>query len=189
MNPTTRRLAALGGPVLAAAALLAPGAALAKPRCPLGPNIPSSSGVQWAFSINGLPAGTHQGVSSSYTHGHGTWAGGRAKGAVCHQDKGGGIAERHVVLRVASSPSSLKGHVTQLGKLGVRIVLPLVVSGSDDDACAAGTRGSLTLFASYYDVHVDSAVLHLAAGCAAHSHTWSGPGLKVLITRSGAQVN
>jgi hypothetical protein len=65
----------------------------------------------------------------------------------------------------------------------------LVVSGSDDDACATGTRGSLTLFASYYDVHVDSAVLRLRSGCTVHSHSWRGSGLSVLITRSGAQVN
>ncbi len=180
--------AVLGSAALAFAAL-APAAAAAKPRCPLGPNIPRSSGVQWGFSVSGLPAGTHKGITSSYTHGHGTWSRGRAKGAVCHQDSGGGIAERHIVTRVSLVPAKLDGHVTRLGKLGVELVVPLIVTGSDDASCAKGTHGTVTLFASYYDVHVDSAVLHFAAGCSAHDHTYRGSSLKVLITRSGAQVD
>ena len=91
--------------------------------------------------------------------------------------------------RVALVPARLDGHVTRLGKLGVELVVPLVVTGSDDAACAKGARGSVTLFASYYDVHVDSAVLRFAAGCSSHDHSYRGSALKVLITRSGAQVN
>jgi len=179
---------ALGCAAIAIAAL-APSAVAAKPKCPLGPNIPRSSGVQWAFSVSGLPTGAHKGITSSYTHGHGTWSGGRAKGAVCHQDSGGGIAERHIVTRVALVPAKLDGHVTRLGKLGVELVVPLIVTGSDDASCATGTHGSVTLFASYYDVHVDSAVLRFTAGCKSHDHTYRGSSLKVLITRSGAQVD
>ncbi|HEY5144731.1 MAG TPA: hypothetical protein VII98_14625 [Solirubrobacteraceae bacterium] len=181
-------VAALGGAAIALAAT-APFAVAARPTCPLGPNIPRSSGVQWGFSVSGLPAGGHKGITSSYTHGHGTWSGGRAKGAVCHQDSGGGVATRHVVTRVSPAPARLRGHVTRLGKLGVELVVPLVVTGSDDADCARGTHGTVTLFASYYDVHVDSAVLRFGAGCAGHDHTYRGSSLKVLITRSGAQVD
>ena len=184
-----RRLAALLTPAAATVAVLAPGAADARPTCPLGPNIPHSSGVQWGFSVSGLPAGGHKGITSSYTHGHGTWSAGRATGAVCHQEAGGGIAARHVVTRVARAPAKLTGHVMRLGRLGVELIVPLVVTGSDDSACAKGTRGTVTLFASYYDVHVDSARLHFAGGCSAHDHTYRGGSLKVLITRSGAQVD
>jgi len=68
-------------------------------------------------------------------------------------------------------------------------VVPLIVTGSDDASCATGTHGSVTLFASYYDVHVDSAALRFTAGCKSHAHTYRGSSLKVLITRSGAQVD
>ncbi|HVP02486.1 MAG TPA: hypothetical protein VMT10_07955 [Solirubrobacteraceae bacterium] len=183
-------LLALAATAAAWAALLpAPAPAVAKPACPLGATLPSGGAVQWAFSVSGLPVGGHKGITTSYTHGHGTWTAGRAHGAVCHQDSGGGVAERHVVARLTSRPARLTGHVTRLGKLGVELVLPLVVSGSDDDACAVGTRGTLTLFASYYEVHVDRAALRFSSGCAAHDHTYRGSRLKVLITRGGAQVN
>ncbi len=185
-----RRSAALALGISAIAiATPAPVAVAAKPKCPLGPNIPRSSGVQWGFSVSGPPSGPHKGITSSYTHGHGTWSRGRAKGAVCHQDSGGGIPGRHIVTRVSLVPAKLDGHVTRLGKLGVELVVPLVVTGSDDASCATGTHGSVTLFASYYDVHVDSAVLRFGAGCRAHDHTYRGASLKVLITRSGAQVD
>ncbi len=41
---------------------------------------------QWAFSDTGAPSGRHPVISTSYTHGRGTWAGGPATGTACSED-------------------------------------------------------------------------------------------------------
>lgn len=170
---------------------VAPGgsAATARVTCPLDAKAAASGQVQWAFSQYGPPVGRHPGLRTSYTHGRGTWLGSRAHGWVCHQDMGGGAPRRHVVLRVTSNPSALHGMVTRLGKLGVELTVPLIVTATDDSACAVGTHAHMTVFASYYDVHVTRGVLRFAAGCRRHDHTFRNPALKVLIARNGAQVN
>jgi hypothetical protein len=91
----------------------------------------------------------------------------------------------------AAGKSKVKAKVTQSGKLGVRLVLPLRVSASDDKSCAVGTRGTATLFASYYAApHRDSLSLHFAAACADHDRRYASASLHVYITRhNGAQVN
>jgi hypothetical protein len=171
--------------VAAAAVVPAGGAATAKVKCPLDAKSSALGPVLWAFSQYGPPTGKHTGLSKSYTHGHGTWHGKRAHGWVCHQDMGGGKATRHVVLRTTDTDSQLHGMVTRLGKLGVELIIPLKVTATDDDSCAVGTRASITLFASYYDVHVDRGVLRFAAGCKKHDHTYRDPQLKVGIQRKG----
>lgn len=174
----------LAAGTLSAASQAGP-ASTAKVACPLDASGAASGKVQWAFSQYGPPVGRHSGLSKSYTHGRGTWSGGRAHGWVCHQDMGGGEPKRHVVLRVTKVDAALHGHVTRLGKLGVELVLPLEVTATDDDSCAVGTRATMTLFASYYDVHVDRGALRFAAGCRVHDHTWRDPQLKVLIQHPG----
>jgi hypothetical protein len=49
--------------------------------------------------------------------------------------------------------------------------------GTWDDGSATGS------------VHRDSIVLHFAAACASHDHTFTGSIVHVLIARNGAQVN
>lgn len=186
-----RRLACavLAAGLLAAGTLVAPShagpASSARVTCPLDASGAASGKVEWAFSQYGAPIGRHTGLTKSYTHGRGTWSGGRARGWVCHQDMGGGPPKRHVVLRVTKVSSAVRGHVTRLGKLGVEMVLPLIVTATDDDSCAVGTHATMTLFASYYDVHVDRGALRFAAGCRKHDHTWRDPQLKVLIQHPG----
>jgi hypothetical protein len=175
-----------------AATLVIAAAAAAKPAdralCPLKTGSPSGGDVQWAFTETGPPSGTHRGISSSYTHGRGNWTGGRATGKACNADSPTKGPSRNLVLAVAGR-AKLSPRVTELGLLGVGLVLPVRVSASDDPACATGTRGTATLFASYYAIHRDSLSLHFAAGCADHDHSYGGPRLHVLIARDGAQVN
>jgi hypothetical protein len=184
-----RALVASG--ILAATVVIAAGAA-AKPAdralCPLKAGSPSGGDVQWAFSETGPPSGAHRGISSSYTHGRGTWTGGRASGRACSEDSPTKGPSRNLVLAVAGK-AKLSPKVTELGLLGVRLVLPVRVSASDDPACSAGTRGTATLFASYFAIHRDSLSLHFATGCAEHDHSYGGSGLHVLVARDGAQVN
>ncbi len=176
--------------VLATTVVVAAGAA-AKPAvrasCPLKAGSPSGGDVQWAFTETGPPSGKH-GVRSSYTHGRGNWTTGRATGKACSQDSLIKGPSRNLVLIVAGN-AKLSPHVTELGLPGVRLALQVRITASDDRACLAGTRGTVTLFASYYAIHRDSLKLHFAAGCAAHNLTYRGSRLHVLIARHGAQVN
>jgi hypothetical protein len=163
-------------------------ATIPKVRCPIKASA-SSSPVEWAFTESGAPSGAHKGIGSSYTHGKGLWQGGKATGTVCHEDSlTGGKGSQNLVLAMAGG-SKLSPHVTRLGLLGVELALKVKVSASDDSACAVGTSGTVTLFASYYSTHKDSLALSFGAGCADHDHRYSGSSLHVLITRKGAQVN
>jgi hypothetical protein len=184
-----RRVGLIAVATLASAAVATQpsGATPASAKCPASAS--SSAGpVQWAFSELGAPTPVSATVNWSWTRGHGSWSSGRASGTICSQDKGGGLASRNLVLTV-SGTSTLSPKITKLGLLGVGIVLPVAVSASDDAACPQGTRGSLTLFASYFAVHRDSIVLHFAAPCSSHDHRFSGTTVHVLIARNGHQVN
>ncbi len=188
--PGVRALVA--GACLAATAVIAAGAA-AKPAaqasCPLKPGgSPSGGDVQWAFSQSGAPTDKHPKIKSSYTHGRGNWTSGKTTGKACSQDTLSKGAPRNLVFSAAGK-AKLTGRVTQSGLLGVRLVVPLRVSASDDSACAPGTRGTATLFASYFSIHHDTLSLHFGKGCTGHNHRYGGSSMHVLITRHGAQVN
>ena len=182
---------ACGCGALAAIVAMATGAA-AKPadhvQCPLKTGSPSGGDVQWAFTESGPPSGRHPGIRSSYTHGRGSWSAGRATGTVCSQDSLTGGGSRNLVLPAAGR-AKLSPRITKLGRLGVGLVVRVRVTASDDSACVPGTRGTVTLFASYYAVHHDSVSVHFANGCADHDHAYSGSGVHVLIAHDGAQVN
>ena len=185
------RLPALVAVVLGAVALLSfAGGAAASVACPQSATAVSSGSagpVQWEFSVIGAPTAGASGVTSSWTRGTGIWNTGKATGTICSEDKGGG-PRRDLVLKVSGS-SVLTPKTTRLGLQGVSVVLPVRVSASDDSACPAATRGTVTLFASYFSVHRDSIALHFTGACARHNHTFTGSIVKVLITRNGAQVN
>ena len=62
------------------------------------------------------------------------------------------------------------------------------VTGSSAKTCQDGTTGTVSLFASYYSVHSDKAVLSFGAGCATHDDTFTGSILHVEISREGHEV-
>jgi hypothetical protein len=176
---------------LAASAVLvfADGAA-ATVTCPASASAVSASTagpVQWAFSVLGAPTAGSQGVTWSWTRGKGVWSAGQATGTICSEEKGT-FPRRELVLKVTGS-SLLVPKTTRLGLLGVSVAVPVTVSATDDSTCPKGTRGTITLFASYYSVHRDSIVTHFAGACTDHNHTFTGSIVRVLITRNGAQVN
>jgi hypothetical protein len=165
------------------------GGAAATVTCPASASAADTAGpVQWAFSVLGAPTAGASGVTSSWTRGSGTWNTGRASGTICSEDKAPSSPRRSLVLKV-SGASVLLPKSTRLGLVGVAITLPVTVSASDDTACPKATRGTVTLFASYYSTHRDSIVMHFTGACASHNHTFIGATVKVLITRNGAQVN
>ncbi len=169
--------ALVGGPAAAATATV---------KCPA--SAASSLGpVQWAFTALGAPTKSRAGVHSSWFRGNGTWDAGSAHGTICVDDSGGAPKSRIVL--AASGASTLSPGITKLGLKGVGIVIGVKVMATNDSACAKGTKGTVTLFASYFSVHKDSLVAHFPAACADHDLTFTGTVLKVEIQRNGAQVN
>jgi hypothetical protein len=156
--------------------------------CPLKPSSQSPTGEAWAFTQTGPPSSAHPGITSSYTHGRGTWSNGHGAGTICNEDSVSGHPSHNLVLAVAGS-ARISPHITRLGHLGVGLVLNVTVSASDDQTCPAQTRGTVTLFASYYQGHHDSLQLHLAGACSAYDYTYTGSQLHVLIADNGRQVN
>lgn len=156
--------------------------------CPLKPSSQSPTGEAWAFTQTGPPSSSHPGITSSYTHGRGTWSNGHGAGTICNEDSVSGHASHDLVFAVAGS-ARISPHITRLGHLGAGLVLKVTVSASDDQICPAGTHGTVTLFASYYQEHRDSLQLHLAGGCSAYDYTYTGSQLHVLIADDGRQVN
>ncbi len=124
---------------------------------PLKPGAPSGSDVQWAFSDTGAPSHRHPVISTSYTHGRGTWPGGPATGTACSHDTLTTDPAQHDA-HGRGQPELSPG---TLGSPGMRLVLPVRISATDDSACAESTRATVTLLL--------------------HNH--------VLIARDGAQVS
>jgi hypothetical protein len=192
-SSTQRLLALVAGLGMAAAMLCgwsaaeARGASADPAACPLKAVSTIPSGEAWAFTQTGAPSTPHPGIVSSYTHGRGTWANGRGTGTICNEDSVSGHAAQNLLLAV-SGASRISPGITRLGHPGVGLVLKVAVSASDDRACPAGTRGSVTLFASYFQSHHDSVALRFGGGCGAYDYTYTGPQVHVLIADDGREV-
>jgi hypothetical protein len=164
-------------------------AALADPAaCPLQPTSATPSGEAWAFTETSSPATPHPGIVSSYSHGRGTWGAGRGAGMICTEDGVAGQRTHNLVLAVTGA-AHISPQITRLGHLGAGLVLNVKVAASDDHSCAAGERGTVTLFASYYQGHHDSFELRLSGGCDSYRYTYTGSQVHVLIADNGRQVN
>lgn len=157
-------------------------------KCPLKSSSTIPPGDAWAFHETGPPSASHPGVISSYTHGRGEWRGGRGSGTICQEDTPTSGPPHKIVLPVAGS-ASVSPRVTRLGHLGVVLVLNVSVADSDDPTCLSGTRGTVTIFASYYEGHHDSVKVHFNGSCTAYSATFLGPRVYALISANGHQVN
>ena len=193
-SSSTGRRARFVGALLVALALLtlravAAGAGTSTDlaRCPLKPSSTIPSGEAWAFTANGVPTSPRAGVTSTYTHGRGTWANGRGTGTICTEAGGAGHAAGKLVLAVAGG-AAISTEITRLGHLGVGLVLHLTVGASEDPACPSGEHGTLTLFASYFQGHFDSAQFRFTGACSSYDYRFAGKRLSVLIARNGGAV-
>ena len=157
-------------------------------KCPLKASSTIPPGDAWAFHETGVPTTSDLGITSSYTHGRGGWGGGRGSGTICQEDGSSSGPPHNIVLTVAGA-SHVSPRVTRLGRLGAALVLNGSVAASDDPTCPVGARGTVTLFASYYQGHHDSLQLHFANSCTAHNATFRGTQLYVVIANNGHQVN
>jgi hypothetical protein len=144
--------------------------------------------VQWAFTGLGAPSTSKAQITSSWFRGNGTWNGGSAQGTIRADDSGGGSPKTRIAMSV-SGTSALSPGITKYGYKGVGLVLPVTVTTTNDTSCPKGTKGAITLFASYYSVHVDHMVTRFASPCSDHDLTFTGSVFKLEIQRNGAQVN
>jgi len=155
--------------------------------CPLKASSVIPSGEAWAFTETGPPSTPHPGITSSYTHGRGTWTNGRGSGTICNEDSVTGHPSHNLVLAVGGS-SRISTNITRLGHLGAGLLLNVTVSASDDETCPVGTRATVTLFASYFQGHHDSVQFHFTGGCGAYDYTYVGSQLHVVIANNGQAV-
>lgn len=65
-------------------------------------------------------------------------------------------------------------HAVRFGVPGNIVTAPIRVTKTTDRRCPAGTRGKLTVFASYNGVHRDSVQLSFPAACKTHRHRYTG---------------
>ena len=114
---------------------------------------------------------------SGYSHGWGdinlgtNWISGK----ICQDVYGGGRPTRMIAVRVG--PRII--HHTHYAKMwsypGNLIKAVVKVISSTDPRCKIGTRGHVTMYASYNGVRSDSIQFFLNAGCRDENHLYHGP--------------
>ena len=139
-----------------------------------GSGIPLGSGIPpWGFHA----PQSFGGGTSGYTHGWGNvnLDASRISGKICQDVHGRGGTTRSIA--VTLGPRIIyHSHVAEKwGFPGNIIIAPVRVSASTDARCKAGTRGHVTMYASYNGVRSDSVEFFLGAACRDQSRLYHGP--------------
>jgi hypothetical protein len=66
-------------------------------------------------------------------------------------------------------------HAVMFGVPGNIVKTDVRTTRTTDPTCPVGTRGKLTVFASYNNVHKDSLQLSFLSACRGHQHRYTGP--------------
>jgi hypothetical protein len=130
----------------------------------------------WAFHAGGPITGP----TGSYAHGHGGLAGGSVNGVICQVDRVSGAPDRQIVVSV----TKLIRHqhaVSRPGNLGNLMTVRVKVKSSTDPKCKVGTRGTVSIYATYNGVHADTVQFSFPRACRRHRHSYSGPGVVALV--------
>ncbi|MBV9415500.1 MAG: hypothetical protein JO363_11035 [Solirubrobacterales bacterium] len=114
---------------------------------------------------------------SGYAHGWGdinldtNWISGK----ICQDVNGGGQPTR--MIAVGLGPRIIThSHVAQMwGYPGNLVEAVVKVISSTDPKCKVGTRGHVTMYASYNGVRSDSIQFFLNAGCRDENYLYHGP--------------
>jgi hypothetical protein len=172
-NPITRRI---GLAVLALAPLLAlggvAGSATGDP-IQFCAQIPIVGGIPpWGFHT-GAPI---TGASGSYARGHGeiNLAANTVSGILCQVDRVSGEPDRLLVMKVEHHLVYHSHYAVMWGVPGNIMKIVVRVQSSTDPRCKVGTRGRVTLFASYNGVRSDSVRFAFPAACGDHDHLYHG---------------
>ena len=165
-------LAAFGLTALLAFASV-PGQAAASPvqYCA---QIPIVGGIPpWGFHT-GAPITT---ASGSYARGHGDidLAANTVSGILCQADRVPDQPDRLIIMTVEQHLVYHSHYAVRWGVPGNIMTIIVRVQSSTDQRCTVGTRGHVTLFASYNGVRSDSVQFTFPAACKSHDHLYHGP--------------
>ena len=79
-----------------------------------------------------------------------------------------------IAIKVGPDISAQSHYAEMWGYPGNLIKTSLKVTASTDPACPVGTRGHITMYASYNGVRSDSMQFFFDAGCSDHDHLYHG---------------
>jgi hypothetical protein len=113
------------------------------------------------------PAAGHPGARG---HGKVDLRARRVSGIMCQVNHNG----RSILVSVGHRLLYASHHAVRFGVPGNIVRAPIRVTKTTDPKCPAGTRGKLTVFASYNGVHRDSVQLSFPPACKSHRHLYSG---------------
>lgn len=139
-----------------------------------GSGTPPGSGIPpWGFHASQ----TFRRGRSGYAHGWGNinLDAGSISGKICESVSGQGQPTR--AMAVELGPRIIyHTHFSQMwGHPGNLITAPVKVTASNDPRCKIGTRGHVTMYASYNGVRSDSIQFLLNTGCRDQNHLYHGP--------------
>jgi hypothetical protein len=159
-----------GALVPAAPAAVAP-VALASAYCSAIPIVEVEKEA-WGFHA-GAPT---PGSRTSYARGHGrvNLSTLTASGVICQADRAADAPERQMILTIEHKVIYASHDAVMFGVPGNVIKLGVRVRSTTDSACPVGTRGEVTIFASYNGVHRDSVEFAFRAACADHRRAYAG---------------
>jgi hypothetical protein len=135
--------------------------------------IPIVGGIPpWGFHT-GAPI---TGASGSYARGHGeiNLATNTVSGILCQVDRFRHQPDRLIIMTVEHRLVDHSHHAVLWGFPGNIMKIIVRVTSSTDPQCAVGTRGRVTLFASYNGVRSDSVQFRFPGACKAHDHLYHG---------------
>jgi hypothetical protein len=127
---------------------------------------------EWGFHA-GQP---RPGANTSYARGHGTidLAAQSASGVICQADRRPNAPERQIVLSIDHHVIFTSHRAVMFGVPGNIMRIHVHVKSSTDAQCPAGSRGEVTIFASYNGVHADGVGVRFAAGCSDQTRRYVG---------------
>jgi hypothetical protein len=135
-----------------------------------GSGIPAGSGIPpWGFHASQSFSGGGRGFAWGWGDVNlGTkWISGR----ICQDAHNPGST---IAVKVGPHISYQSHDAMMWGYPGNLVKTSLVVTASTDPACAVGTRGHITMYASYNGVSTDSMQFFFAAGCSDQDHLYHG---------------
>jgi hypothetical protein len=135
-----------------------------------GSGIPAGSGIPpWGFHASqSFPQG---GRGFAWGWGDVDLNTSSISGRICEDIHG---PASRITIKVGPHISHQSHYAVMWGFPGNMIKTSLKVTASTDPACAVGTRGHITMYASYNGVRTDSMQFFLGAGCSDQDHLYHG---------------
>jgi len=125
----------------------------------------------------GFHAGQPEPASrSSYARGHGKidLSARTASGIICQVDRTPNAPERQIVLSIEQRVIYTSHTAVMFGVAGNIMKIHVRVSSSTDSKCPVGTRGEVTIFASYNNIKQDSVQFAFPYACKDHRRHYTG---------------